>query len=353
MKSPLRNLTQFTFILLLAYVLVPQQALAQAADYSYTTNNDTITITAYNGSGGAVTIPDTINGLPVTSIGYEAFSSRYSVTSVTLPNSLLSIGQQCFFRCTNLTDVSIPNHVTFIGNIAFAHCLNLPSVIIPSSVTTMGINVFVQCPSLKAITVDPFNQFYSSVDGVLFDKSGTLLVEYPNGKAGSYTIPDGVTTIAGWAFQYSANMPSVTIPSSVTQIGLRAFELCSSLSTVFFEGNAPPSGIFGPTTPRPIVYYLPGTTGWLPMYDLCVTEPWFLPNPVILNIGSSYGIQTNTFGFTISWATNATFVVNASSSLANPNWFPVSTNTLIDGYSYFIDPQWMNYSNRFYQVRSQ
>jgi hypothetical protein len=73
---------------------------------------------------------------------------------------------------------------------------------------------------------------------------------------------------------------------------------------------------------------------------------------VILNSGPSFGVQTNGFGFIISWATNIPVVVEASTDLANPNWSPVATNTLTGGSAYFSDPQWANYPVRFYRLRS-
>ena len=78
-------------LLLLALPAVVQ------AQFTYTTNNGTITITGYTGSGGAVTIPSTINGLPVTSIGDYAFYNCTSLTSVTIPNSVTSIGDEAFW----------------------------------------------------------------------------------------------------------------------------------------------------------------------------------------------------------------------------------------------------------------
>jgi hypothetical protein len=99
------------------------------------------------------------------------------------------------------------------------------------------------------------------------------------------------------------------------------------------------------------VYYLPGTTGWNTTFGGRPTALWVLPNPVILNLSPGFGVQTNVFGFVISWATNASVVVEASTSLANPTWSAVSTNTLIDGSSYFRDPQWTNYPRRFYRIR--
>ena len=73
------------------------------AQFNYTTNNGTITITGYTGPGGAVAIPDTINGLPVTRIGDSAFDGETSLTSVTIPNSVTSIGEEAFSCCTSLS----------------------------------------------------------------------------------------------------------------------------------------------------------------------------------------------------------------------------------------------------------
>jgi hypothetical protein len=97
---------------------------------------------------------------------------------------------------------------------------------------------------------------------------------------------------------------------------------------------------------------LPGTTGWGATFDNRPTALWFLPNPQILNHSASFGVQPGGFGFTISWATNASVVVEAATNLANPVWIPVSTNTLTGGTNYFSDPQWTNYPGRFYRVRS-
>jgi len=96
---------------------------------------------------------------------------------------------------------------------------------------------------------------------------------------------------------------------------------------------------------------LPGTTGWGATFDSRPTAPWFLPNPVILNNSAGFGVQPGGFGFTISWATNVSVVVEAATNLANPVWIPVSTNTLTGGTSYFSDPQWTNYPVHFYRVQ--
>ena len=115
-----------TAMLLLLLLAVPAVAQAQ---FTYTTNNGAITITKYTGLGGAVTIPSTINGLPVTLIGSLAFNWCTSLTSVTIPGGV-DIGQYAFNGCTNLSSVTIGGGVTRIGLCAFAGCASLPSVTI-------------------------------------------------------------------------------------------------------------------------------------------------------------------------------------------------------------------------------
>jgi hypothetical protein len=247
-----RNLNQ---ICLLGAVLLALPA-AVPAQFTLTTNNGTITITAYTGSGGAVTIPDTTNGLPVTSIAVDAFHQSDTVTSVTIGNNITSIGQNAFFQCTNLSEVTIPGSVTNIGDGPFIDCQRLTvisvsptnshyisanellfnkkqtaliqypcgiggSYTIPAAVTNVG-QAFIG-NTLTAIAVAGANLYFSSADGVLFNKNKTILIAYPGSADGSYTVPDTVTTIESAAFEYSTGLSSVTIGTTVTNIGEYAF----------------------------------------------------------------------------------------------------------------------------------
>ena len=122
--------------------------------------------------------------------------------------------------------------VTSIGDNAFYSCDSLTSVTIPDSVTYIGADAFSSCDSLTDIYVDPNNVSYCSADGVLFDKDMKCLIRYPGGKAGVYTILEGVTSIGEDAFAGCVSLTGVTIPDSVASIGDAAFYQCDKLTSV-------------------------------------------------------------------------------------------------------------------------
>jgi hypothetical protein len=73
---------------------------------------------------------------------------------------------------------------------------------------------------------------------------------------------------------------------------------------------------------------------------------------LILDNGNGPRVQNKQFGFTISWATNTSVVVEACTNLANPFWRPMQTNVLVNGTNYFSDAKWTNYLSRYYRVRT-
>jgi len=115
------------------------------AQFTYTTNNGTITITGYTGPGGDVTIPSAINGLPVASIGdlaFGSFNGNFTLTNVSIPDSVTSIGDSAFEGCGGLTSVTIGNSVTTIGNYAFEGCTSLRGAYFKGNAPSLGILMF-------------------------------------------------------------------------------------------------------------------------------------------------------------------------------------------------------------------
>ncbi len=413
-------------------------AVAQA-QFDYTTNADgiSITITGYSGSGGAVIIPATIGSLSVTGIGESAFNGLTALTSVTIPDSVANIGDGSFSGCTNLTSVTIPNSVTNIGEYAFYACslanltlgtnlstigdeafggTPLTSVTIPERVTYIGDGPFSGCSSLTAIAVPAQNSFYSSVNGVLFDKNLTALIQYPGGLGGAYAIPNSVNYIGASAFSGCTSLTSVTIPASVTSIGGGSFTGCTNLTNVTIPGSVLGIGpyafydcwsltnvtmgdgvqfigqrafnycynLHSLTIPASMVYIQDSFwfcyhlnlyfEGGPPIFQATFWQgtnprfyqPYFLPGygvsswgerfasvwyPTIRTGDGSFGVQSNQFGFNISWASGQVIVVEASTYLTNPVWTSLQTNTLSNGSFYFSEPFQSNTSGRFYRLR--
>lgn len=176
-------------------------------------------------------VTDVIIDDGVNSIGSYSFYNCINLSSVIIPNSVITINSGAFSNC-GLSSVIVPNFVTFIGQSAFSYCSKLTSIIIPNSVTSIHDSVFTGCRNLISIDVNSENSHYSSEYGVLFDKNKTTIIQFPEGKQGSYSIPNSVTNIGNFAFKSCTNLTTITIPNSVTTINYRAFESCSGLTSI-------------------------------------------------------------------------------------------------------------------------
>lgn len=206
------------------------------------------------GSKQEYVIPDTIEGYPVTTIGYEAFYDCSCITELTIPGSvtvieknaftfcekltkltisegIVRIEKDAFFGCYELEQLNLPNSVTFLGDDAFSCCEKLEEVFIPKTVTQMGSGVFSGCPNMTGIWVEECHPFYKSDNfGVCYSKDGTQLLQVPASFSGHFTVPKGVELIAPSAFAYCENLTGVTVADSVTAIGAEAFFDCRNLT---------------------------------------------------------------------------------------------------------------------------
>lgn len=178
-------------------------------------------------------------------------NSTYSV-----PGSVSHIELRAF-QSSELSTVSIPESVVDIGEQAFGYCKLITSISLPKSVENIGAGAFGFCERLKTIDVANENPFFSSIDGVLFDKHRTKLIQYPAGKENreysiplgvteigekafygcwlylqEVMIPDGVTYIRAEAFSSCNSLTSIVLPDSVTEIGEEAFGMCISLAGI-------------------------------------------------------------------------------------------------------------------------
>jgi hypothetical protein len=278
----------------------------QASDFDYKVNtNGTLTITGYVGSPrSSISVPATINGKKVETLGEYflddntwlkkitigegikniagGFEECYMLNSVIFPSSLRSIGSWAFVGCESLEYVTLPKNLETIGDTAFAFCEKLKSISIapsnayfksidgvlfnksasklllhpgakagtykiPNTVTTIGELAFGGCINLSAIDVEPSNRNYKSIGGVLFNKQGTRLIQYPAGKLGSsYTIPNGVKYLEYESLARNLKLSKVVIPNTVTDVGEYTFYACRNLSQVSLPIGLKviPEGIF-------------------------------------------------------------------------------------------------------------
>lgn len=235
-----------------------------------------------------VNLPSSLNN-----IGNSTFSGCVNLTAINLPLSLKYIGISAFYGCSSLTSINLPSSLDSIGATAFFYCWNLKNINIPASVKVIGYEALlhcfgpiyvdegnpnysssdgllydktkttlIQCPFSKTgtveiassvtnilfyafigcaceVSVDENHLNYSSVNGILFNKSKSKLIFYPTSKSGSFTFPASVTHIGSWSFYDCYNLTSVTIPPSVTTFGYGSFHNCSGLTSVYSQTTFP------------------------------------------------------------------------------------------------------------------
>lgn len=166
--------------------------LHACGDYRYALLDDgSAAVYRYLGEETDVVIPDTLDGHPVTRIGYQAFSCFEGFSSFPVP----TYPWESTKACRRMTSVTIPDGVVSIGDYAFMECVSLERVSFPGTLLTIGEGAFCSCDSLKSIY-----------------------------------LPDSLTVLGDSAFRWCDSLKSVVIPGSVTEIGAGAFAACPSLT---------------------------------------------------------------------------------------------------------------------------
>ena len=199
----------------------PSTISVQGHTFTYSTKNGTVTITAYAGPGGAVTIPSPIAGLPVAAIADQVFIGITNLASVTFPDGLRSLGALTFDACTGLTSITLPTSLTDLGFACFGGCSGLASVALPAGLRALPDSVFSGCTSLMTVTIP---NSVTNIGPSAFAYCGSLT---------NVLIGNGVLNIGSESFFNCTNLTAVTIPASTVSIAMSGLQYGQLQSSAF------------------------------------------------------------------------------------------------------------------------
>jgi len=248
--------------------------------FSYSVSGTNITITHYTGSGSEITIPSSLPGVngAVTSIASGAFSYCSGLINVTIPTSGIAIGDRAFEGCALLSAVYFQGDApTSIGSDAFYNTSASLSFYYP-----------IWAAGWTTPTWDgyPTRPYFVPYNGLSFLVTGTnITITRYSGAGGTVAIPssipgvNGAVTSIGFAAFYQSTLVSrLTIPASVASIGTNAFLQCSSLTSAYFQGDAPStfgSAVFDQTAAGFSIYYPSTASGWsTPTWNGYAAQPY-------------------------------------------------------------------------------
>ena len=238
-------------------------------EFEYKVKDDgTIEILGYIGNNTTLYIPNTINGIEVTSIGNSAFyhdtyitkviiadgvkyfepcafECCYSLKSITIPDSVTDIGNLCFSQCYDLTYAKLPNNLKEIPYCAFRACEKLKEINLPTDLEIIGWQAFDGCRSLQSINLPPTVSYIAPYG---FRSCESLIeIKIPEGvkniskssfdncyKLEKVELPKTLEFIESEAFYGCNNLKNINFPSELKEIKSGAFTRCSSLINIIF-----------------------------------------------------------------------------------------------------------------------
>jgi hypothetical protein len=343
-----------------------------------------------NGVGGSYTIPAT-----VTNVGEAFIGNSLTAIAVGSGNTIYTNQSGVLFNKNRTQLISypggapgaytVPTNVTTIVSASFEYSTGITDVSIGTNVTSIGQFAFYDCPSLAAISVNATNAFFTSTNGVLFNKNMTQLIQYPIAVGGGYVVPgtvqdigigafgddfgltsvvipnsvtniedqvfyscinlsavslgNSLKSIGASAFFYCTSLDNLAFPASLTSLGQYSFGACESLSSVCFAGNQPIDGgaVFYYDTSLYTILVLNGATGWGSTYDGISTAPC----TVCGNGVPLLGILPAGTKVVLAWSTNYPgYTLESTTNLGAPVvWSTVSPAPLmLSGYYIVTNP---------------
>ena len=172
-----------------------------------------------------IVIPNTYDGLPVTSIDPFAFSECENIKNVIFPESIVQINASAFGACKGLTELNLPDHITSLGNGAFNTCTKLESIRLPSGLESIPAGLLNTCTALKRVEIP---KGVKSIGASAFASCESLT---------ELVIPEAVTSIDVSAFYGCKSLERVVIPISLKTVAVSAFRNCNALTEVYYMGS--------------------------------------------------------------------------------------------------------------------
>lgn len=209
--------------------------------------NDSVLI-KYVGTAPIVVIPKDVK-----IIGEDAFKDKTQITKIVFPDGLEKIGNCSFERCINISNLVFPDSLRHIDNRAFMRCYNLSFIAFNDELETIGDEAFCFCEKLKVarfgrkississsafndcdklsiFDVDKENQFFSTCEGILYDKDKKCIIRCPEGYNNDLvTVYETVEEVESWCFSKCIKIVDIILPKHLKKIGAYAFNFCRNI----------------------------------------------------------------------------------------------------------------------------